>query len=270
MKILVTGATGNIGRKVVERLLAMGCSDLRALTNDPGRAALPAGVEVVEGYLGRVETLPAALEGVERMYLAPVPETVGRVMEMVRRAGVRHVVDLSGEPHSWWASVGAAVEDSGVAWTHLWPWDFMENTLIWAEQIRETGAVREPWPDAASAPIAMADIARVAATVLTTDGHVGQAYSLAGPQILSRAELVRGIGRACGRDIPFIRVSPQEAIEVLSGSMGAEAAWYVENVLAGFDEHPEAPTGIVEQLTGCPARTFDQWAVEHLADFSSS
>jgi nucleoside-diphosphate-sugar epimerase len=74
MTILVTGATGSVGRLVVDHLLAAGATDVRALTNKPDKAALPAGVEVVKGYIGRPETLPAALEGVDRMYLAPLQE----------------------------------------------------------------------------------------------------------------------------------------------------------------------------------------------------
>jgi len=134
MKILVTGATGNIGRKLVDHLLAKGASDVRALTNDPDRAPLPAGVDVVKGYLREVETVPAALEGVDRMYLAPTPDTVGEVVALERRAGVRHIVDLSGEPDSWWGNVAAAVEACGIGWTHLWPWDFMESTTLWSSR----------------------------------------------------------------------------------------------------------------------------------------
>lgn len=94
----MTGATGNIGRMVVDHLLERGARDVRALTMDPARANLPPGVEVAHGYLRRVETLPAALEGVDRMYLARAPETVDEVMALARAAGVRRVVDLSGEP----------------------------------------------------------------------------------------------------------------------------------------------------------------------------
>jgi uncharacterized protein YbjT (DUF2867 family) len=135
--ILVTGATGNIGRKVVGHLVERGARDVRALTTDPARARLPPGVEVARGYLRRVETLPAALEGVDTMYLAPTPDTVTEVVELARAAGVRRIVDLSGEPESWWGDVTRAVEAGGVAWTHLWPGDFMENTEMWAPQIRD-------------------------------------------------------------------------------------------------------------------------------------
>src|ERR687893_243334 len=92
MTILVTGATGNIGRRVVDQLLAAGATSVRALTVDPVRAALPPEVEVVVGYTGRPETLPAALKGVERMYLAPPPGPTD-VLALARRAGVERVVD---------------------------------------------------------------------------------------------------------------------------------------------------------------------------------
>ncbi|NEW49811.1 NAD(P)H-binding protein [Nocardia cyriacigeorgica] len=268
MTILVTGATGNIGRKVVDHLLARGATGVRALTNDPVKADLPAEVDVAEGYVRRLETLPAALDGVDRMYLAPAPDTVGEVLELARAAGVRHVVDLSGEPESWWGTVTGAVEASGLEWTHLWPGDFMENTQTWAQQIRDTGAVREPFPDIASAPIAMDDIAAVAAVaLLDTDAHAGKAHWLAGPEILTRRELVRQLGTALGRDIEFLRVSRDEAVAALTPSMGENAEWYVDNVLGGGEENPTAPTESVEQLTGRSAITFAQWARANTAAF---
>ncbi|MFE0022343.1 SDR family oxidoreductase [Amycolatopsis sp. NPDC059021] len=268
MAILVTGATANIGRMVVDHLLGMGAHEIRALTNNPRKAALPAGVEVAEGYLRRVETLPAAFEGVESVYLAPTPDTVVEVLKLARDAGVRHVVDLSGEPEGWWGDVTRAVEASGLPWTHLWPADFMENSTMWAEQIRRTGAVREPYPDTASAPIAMDDIARVAATALLGDGHVGKAYSLGGPEKLTRTELVRQLGVALGREIPFLHVSPEETVEALTPTMGDTAAWYVDTVLRGFTENPVLPTGSVEEITGRPGTTFAEWAAAHTADFA--
>ena len=81
-------------------------------------------------------------------------------------AGVEHVVDLSGEPESWWGSVCTAVEEGAAHWTHLWPADFVENGQMWFDQIRTTGSVREPWPELASTPTAMTDIAEVAAVAL--------------------------------------------------------------------------------------------------------
>ncbi|MEU2037442.1 SDR family oxidoreductase [Nocardia niwae] len=270
MKILVTGATGNIGRKVVDHLLTMGATDVRALTNDPRRAALPDQVEVIPGYLRRLDSLSAAFEDVDCLYLAPTPDTVTEVLTLARTAGVRRVVDLSGEPESWWGSVTEAVESSGLEWTHLWPGDFMENTRIWAKQIRDTGAVREPYPSSASAPIAMDDIAEVAATALLGDEHAGKTYSLAGPEILTRTELVRQLGVALNHHIPFIRVSREEAIEAFRSEMGDTASWYVDEVLGGMPEHPVAPTTSVPEIIGRPATTFAHWAADHAQDFAAT
>ncbi|WP_067464859.1 NAD(P)H-binding protein [Nocardia amamiensis] len=269
MTILVTGATANIGRKVVEHLLALGATDIRALTSNPRKAALPATVQVAEGNLRRPETLPAAFAGVERMYLAPTPDSVTEVLALARAAGVRHVVDLSGEPETWWGSVCTAVEESGLAWTHLWPGDFMENTLIWSHQIRETGAVREPRPDATSAPIAMDDIAAVAATLLT-DIHPGRAFPLAGPEILTRTDLVRHLADALGRDIAFHRSSREDTITALTPTMGDNATWYVDNALTSFDVPPAAlPITSVQDITGRPATTFARWAADNAPRFAA-
>ena len=224
-------------------------------------------MEVVRGHLRRLDTVATALAGVERMYLAPVPDTVEAVVGLAREAGVRHVVDLSGEPESWWGSVTRAVEAGGVAWTHLWPGDFMENTLIWAPQIRETGRVREPWPDAASSPVAMDDIAAVAARALLEPGHEGRAYALTGPETSTRRQLVDRIGAALGREVPFVTVSRAEAVEVLAQAMGDSAAWYVDNVLAASAEFLVPANRVVEEVTGRPATTFAQWAAVHADAF---
>ena len=132
MKILVTGATGNVGRLVVDELLALGATDVRALTNNPAKAALPDGVEVVEGFLGRPETLPAALAGVDRMYLAPLIRTNAEVCRMAADAGVRHIVDMAGAKGDHWQEIEDGVEACGVPWTHLEPGEFMTNSGIWA------------------------------------------------------------------------------------------------------------------------------------------
>lgn len=266
MTILVTGATGNVGRLVVDHLLSAGVTGVRALTNKPARAALPSEVEVVEGYLGRPETVPAALEGVDRMYLAPVPETVREVMALTRQAGVGRIVDLAGGEGTWWRGVEEAVEESGIAWTHLEPGEFMTNSLVWAEQIRATGTVRDAYPGAANAPIDLGDIAAVAATVLLDDGHTGRAYELTGPETISRAEMVRLIGVALGRDIPYVELTHEAAVEQLSSSMGEYAAWYVDG-LAELARHPQRAVPTVEEITGRPGTRFAEWALAHAAQF---
>jgi uncharacterized protein YbjT (DUF2867 family) len=267
MTILVTGATGNIGRMVVDHLLARGAGAVRALTTNPVKAALPDGVEVAVGYLRRPETLPVAFEGVDVMYLAPTPDTVEEVLGLAREAGVQRVADLSGEHESWWGGVAKAVEASGLAWTHLSPGDFMENALSWAPQIVATDAVREPYPHGRSTPIAMDDIARVAAAVLTTAGYEGEALPLTGPEILTRVDLAERIGAARGRPVRFETVTRDQAVVALEPDMGDTAEWYVDTILAGAVDWPAEVQPTVERVTGAPATTFAQWAQANAASF---
>lgn len=271
MTILVTGATGSVGRLVVDELVKAG-QPVRALTIDPARAALPDHVDVVKGNILRPETLAGAFDGIERMYLAPAPETAADVAGLAVRSGVRYIVDLSGEPGSWWYDVAAAVERSGAAWTHLWAGEFMENSLIWAEQVRTTGMVRDSHPGAANEPIAMADIAAVAATLLRAGGHEGRAYPLLGPETITSAERVRCIAAALGREIPFVEISREEAIEQLTPAMGEYAEWYVDGraeLVPGAEPPAVAPaTSVVPEITGRPATTFAEWAVQNAPEFS--
>ncbi|MFD0363959.1 NAD(P)H-binding protein [Nocardia sp. GCM10030253] len=262
MKILVTGATGNIGRMVVDHLLAAGADDVRALTNNPERAALPAGVEVAEGYLRRVASLPAALDGVDRMYLAPVLETVDEVVQLAKDAGIRQIVDLSGDANTEWQPIAHAVEKSGADWTHLYAGEFTENTAMWADQVRSTGQVREPYPDSANAPITMDDIARVAATVLLSDGHEGRTYNLTGPETLTRAARVQQLAEVIGSPVEFVKVSRAELIQLLTPTMGEYAEWYADG-LAMMVDHPIPANTTVADITGAPGTTFKQWAAAH-------
>ena len=140
MTILVTGATGNIGRRIVDRLIDLGAPDIRALTNNPAKANLPDGVTAITGYLGRPESLPAALDGVGQMYLAPLPATLDVTLEMIAAAGVSYVVALSGGAH--WQEHADKIALAPVVSTQLGPGEFCENFSVWAPQIAATGTVR--------------------------------------------------------------------------------------------------------------------------------
>ncbi|MEU8894750.1 NAD(P)H-binding protein [Nocardia sp. NPDC048505] len=266
MKILVTGATGNIGRKVVDELLARGAEDVRALTNNPKKAALPPEVEVAEGFLGRPDSLPAAFEGVERLYLAPYLPTVTETVRLARAAGIAQIVDLSGDESTDWQPIAQAVEQSGCAWTHLYTGEFMENATMWAEAIQAGDRIQEPYPAAANAPIAMADIAVVAAVVLLGSGHEGQTYNLTGPETLTRAEKLQQIGAALDRKLEVVPISREEGIRQLTPSMGEYAEWYLDG-MAAMEQHPQQATTTIADLTGAPATTFAQWARDHADEF---
>ncbi|WP_229076709.1 SDR family oxidoreductase [Actinoplanes sp. DH11] len=262
MKILVTGATGSVGRMVVDELLARGATDIRALTVDPARAALPDGVEVVRGFVGRPATLPAALAGVDRMYLAPHPATAHQACRLAAEAGVRLIVDMAGTKGDHWQAVEDGVEASGVPYVHLEPGEFMTNADIWASQIRAGDVVKDAYPDSVNAPIALEDIAAVAAHVLLADGHAGRSYELTGPEALTRRQRVEAIGRALGRPLTYVELTGDEASEHFTSIMGEYGDWYLEGQ-AQLAQHPQAAVSTVADLLGRPAMAYEEWARRH-------
>ncbi|WP_019202435.1 SDR family oxidoreductase [Tsukamurella sp. 1534] len=272
MTILVTGATGNIGRKVVDELLARGATDVRALTTNPAKARLPEGVQAFPGFIGKPETLDGehgdAFEGVTAMYLAPYPATAAEVLRRAREAGVQYVVATSGGAH--WQELTDTINASGLDVTNLGPGEFLENFSGWAGQVAE-GVVREPYPEAGSAPIGMGDIASVAAALLTAEDrtpHVGRMYELTGPEYLTRPQMAAQIGEGIGRAVRFEQISREAAEEMLRPQMGDMASWYLD-LLASSVEWKQQPNDLVERLTGRPATSLKQWAAANRELFAA-
>ncbi|GAA2734659.1 NAD(P)H-binding protein [Streptomyces nogalater] len=289
MTILVTGATGNVGRNIVRRLVEKG-HDVRALTRQARDGAFPAGVRVHEGDLTRPETLTDALEGVDALFLFPVAATAEEVVAMAKTAGVRRIVVLSsgavttGFDTDFHLPVERAVEASGLEWTHVRPGEFAMNKLeLWGPPIRAERVVRDPAPDAAWFPVHEQDIADVAVLALTEEGHAGQAYTLNGPELLTRRRQVELIAEAIGEDIRFEVVTPQEAREIYlaQGGFAAENADFLlgfedyggdesdPSEVEAFDPTALGPMPTAEAVTGRPARTFAQWAKDHADAFRS-
>ncbi|WP_043629821.1 NAD(P)H-binding protein [Nonomuraea candida] len=272
-KILVTGATGNVGRHVVTQLARAGL-EVRALARRPER--VPAGVEAVQGDLTVPETLEPALKDVESVFLLWPGLSTGNAAEVVSAiAGqARRVVYLSahvpgGENAAGhYGDIERLIRHSGLGWTFLRPGGFAANTLGWAEQIRTSGVVRWPYGEASRALIHEKDIAAVAVHALTSAGHNGAAYTITGPEELTQAEQARVIGEAIGREVRWEEQPAEEARERLLAAWGD--AEFVESALSAwksFVTSPERATDTVRLLLGRPALSFRQWAEDHAADF---
>jgi uncharacterized protein YbjT (DUF2867 family) len=274
--ILVTGATGTVGRQTVSQLLGAG-APIRALTRHPDAARLPGGVDVVGGDLSDPDTLAPALEDVEAVFLVwPFTTAEGApvVLDAVARA-TRRLVYLSAaggqrpDPVGLFhADMERLIEESKLEWTFLRPSGFATNTLMWAGQIREDGVVRWPYGAAARSLIHESDIAAVAVRALTGEGHGGAKHVLTGPELLTQADQVRTIGDVIGSPTRWEDVPPDAVRDGLAAAFGdASFADHALDAWARFVQEPELVTSTVERITGTPARTFREWASDHAGDF---
>lgn len=276
-RILVTGATGNVGGAVVVQLHAAGVP-VRALVR--GEADFPEGVQAVRGDLGDPASLDAALEGIDSVFLVwpflsaeGAPDTIDAIRKRAKR-----VVYLSSEGVGseepgeaitmFHTELERLIEASGLEWTALRPTGFASNTLGWAEEVRTTGAVRAPLATLARPLIHEADIAAVAVKALTTDALIGARPVITGLELVTHERQVALISEAIGRPVRFVEVTLEEAAEqMMAAGYPAELVEAVVPAQAEMLDNPEPVNDEVRRITGSPARSFRQWAVDHAADF---
>jgi uncharacterized protein YbjT (DUF2867 family) len=270
--ILVTGATGNVGGELV-RTLATAGQAVGALARGPTRTAFPAGVQVAAGDLGAPESLTAALAGVRSVFLLGGFPTMTDLLRRIRAAGAERVVLLTsrcvvgGKPDNAitrrWLDSEAAVLDSGLQWTILRPSGFHSNALRWLPQLSNGDIVQAPWPEVPIASIDPADIAAVAAAVLTEGGRQNTALSLSGPQPLTPDDQVATLARVLGRPLRYQPLSDDQARAQMAADTPAEVidAFFRFFTAGEFDDSTVEPT--VHEITGHPPRTFEQWATTH-------
>jgi uncharacterized protein YbjT (DUF2867 family) len=272
MTIVVTGATGNVGRPLVSELAAAGAR-VRAVTRTPEAAGFPDGVEAV---YSAVDALP----GATAVFLnsRALGGDLADVVALARRSGVTKLValsainaddDFSRQPSRFRGDRNKEVEqlavDSGLDWVSLRPAVFASNFVgMWSAQVRAGDVVGGPYAAASAAPIVETDIAAVAAQALLTDELVGQRIPLTGPQAFTNSELVETIGTVLGRPLRYLEVPADVVRQRFIGlGLGAEFADAYTAMLADALDKPALVTREVEKITGRPATTFAQWVTEH-------
>ncbi|HYR49124.1 MAG TPA: SDR family oxidoreductase [Candidatus Eisenbacteria bacterium] len=283
--ILVTGATGLNGSEIVRRLSARGIPSralVRSLEKAQALASLPQ-VEVVEGDMARPESLSAALRGVERAMLISSSDRAmldvqSTFIDEARKAGVKHVVKLSGiipeldSPFRFarmHAEIEKRLEASGLAYTHLRAGEFMPSYFRQVPSIVGRGILALPMADARIASIDIGDIAEVAVAVLTTSGHEGKIYPLTGPEALTMTDVAAKLSAATGKSIRYIDVPPEEARKArLAAGLPPYLAEGLDELFAERRKGKEAkvwPT--IEEVFGWQPTSFETFVSRNAAIF---
>ena len=282
--VLVTGATGTIGRDIAKRLSEGGVS-VRAGVRDQAKAKkeLP-DIALVPFDFENEKMFSAALEGVEKVFLLPplLPnqlELMNRFVDAAKRAGVGHIVKLSAigiddETQStaikWHGANERHIRESGVAFTFLRPNSFMQNFITYFPP--RNGAIYLPWGNGTASFVDTRDIASVAAKALTSHGHGGRIYTLTGPATLGIAEVALILSEVTGREFKYVDV-PEAAAR--DGMLQAGVPpWQVELVLelhaVNKQNRWSAVTSDIEKITGTPPTDFAQFARDHADKFRAN
>ena len=277
MSVLVVGASGAVGARVVAGLVAQGVP-VRATSRDPRKLALPPQVGVFAADLNGPASFGPALQGVERVFLyADLGDPEALVAELVR-SGVRQVVLLSSSSVTFpgaeedfngarFVRVERAIDGSGLDYTFLRPGSFASNAARWSWSVKTAGVVPLPYPEAVQVPVHEADIADLAVVALTGETLLGARPVLTGPERLSLREQVETIGSVIGRPVSVREQSERESSAHLSQFVTTE---WSSQIIKGWREsvgaRPEI-SGEYTRITGQSARTFRAWVTDHVELF---
>ncbi|WBB62344.1 NAD(P)H-binding protein [Streptomyces sp. WMMC500] len=279
--IVVTGATGNVGRPLVQALAEAG-QQVTAVSRGITPVDLPGGTRHVRADLAAQETLRPALQGAGTLFLHDGGAgghglDPRAVLDVARGAGIRRVVLLSSQgvitrPESpshggVMRSIEEAVRESGLAWTILRSGGFASNAYAWAESVRAERTVAAPFGDVGIPVIDPADIAEVAAVALMKDEHAGHTYELNGPAAVTPRQQAAAIGGALGEPVRFVELTRGEAHERMSAFLPEPV---VETTLAVLGEPNAAELRLspdVERILGRAPRAFDRWARRNVEAF---
>ncbi|MEJ2858128.1 MULTISPECIES: NAD(P)H-binding protein [unclassified Saccharothrix] len=269
--IVVTGATGNVGRPLVETLVRAG-EEVLAVSRGTGIE----GVRHHQADLTDPSTLAPALTGASAVFLLISGDYLGSganfgdLVEVVRASGVPRVVLLSSQGVATGrhpAGFEEAIRTSGLEWTILQPGAFSSNAFQWAPAITTTRTAAAPFGNVALPVVHTSDIADMAATALLSPAHAGQTYVLTGPEPITPRDQVTAIGHALGEPVRFVELSREEAKAGMLQFMPEPVVETTLNILGTPTPeeqtvHPDIPT-----VLGRPARPFADWAQQNAVAF---
>jgi (4-alkanoyl-5-oxo-2,5-dihydrofuran-3-yl)methyl phosphate reductase len=281
MVYLVTGATGNIGPLVTDRLIAFG-ERPRIFVRDAEKARTRYGdrVDIYVGDLGDASTLAPALTGATVLFLVNSGHELAALdalaADAAKAAGVARLVKLSSYDAReqnvgtgvWHAAGEAAIRTSGIQFTFVQPSGFMSNALYWARSIREDGVVRSATGDGRIPFIHPQDIADVAVEALISDRYAGQSLAITGPEALSFVEMTARIAAVIGKPLRFQAISDGEAQQQVAWKASPQLVDARLSIFRAIREGRLAKvTDTVEHVLGRKAFAFAQWAKENAQAF---
>ncbi|MGW2056269.1 SDR family oxidoreductase [Streptomyces sp. NPDC001840] len=279
--ITVTGATGNIGRTLVE-LLAEAGEEVVAVSRRPQPAHRAAGVRWAQADIGDAKSVRPALTGARALFILLAGELNSRgespnvLLDTATDAGIERVVLVSSQvsttrpealSHARLREFEAAVRASGQSFTILRPGGFASNAFAWAETVRTERTVFAPFGDVALPVIDPADIAAVAAAVLREDGHAGRAYELTGPELISPRQQAAAISEALGEKVTFVELSREDAHARMAQFMPEQIVTSTLDVLGVPLPAEQKISPDVATVLHRPPRPFAEWAARNLPAF---
>ncbi|MFJ7075148.1 NAD(P)H-binding protein [Streptomyces sp. NPDC098781] len=273
--IVVTGATGNVGRPLVRALVEAG-EQVTAVSRRVDARDVPVGTRHHQADLTEPARLAPALDGASALFLLTSGDfmaaggDLGAVLDVVRASGVRRLVLLSSQGVGTGDHPSAsedAVRASGLEWTMLRPGGFHSNTLQWADLIRARREVAAPFGDVALPTVDPADIAQVAAAALREPGHHGEVYELTGPAPVSPRQQTAAIATALGEPVTYVELTRAQAREHMLRAMPEPVVESTLDLLGAPPAELRQVSPDVERILGRPGRTFAEWAGRNVGEF---
>ncbi|PBC80936.1 MULTISPECIES: SDR family oxidoreductase [unclassified Streptomyces] len=277
--IVVTGATGNVGRPLTQALTDAG-EQVTAVSRHA--AAVPDGVRHMVADLTEPTSLTPALAGAKALFLLlsgdlHAPEArPADIIGLAAARGVRRIVLLSsqgvatrplGPTRVAMRALEDALRESGLDWAVLRPGGFASNALAWAESVRTQGVVAAPFGDVGVPVVDPADIAEVAAACLLDDRHTGGVYELTGPEVITPRQQAAAIAAALGSPVRFHELTRDEAKAAMTPFVPAELADDTLDIIAAPNPAELRISPDVERALGRAPRPFDGWVARSIAAF---